>query len=139
VRVASVLLLVAASCASGKAGSGGGSSEGGGGGGGEEGATFKVFYPDQPIDGFHAKVGKRFIVKPVATCTYENGRDARWSMTGAKLESGDLPEGFVIEEGTISGVPKAAGTWNVKVKFAGVVCAGKQEEAVIVAVTIIAK
>ena len=134
-RLASVVLWVAASCATSKAGGGGS----GGGGGGEEGATFKVFYPDQPIDGFHAKVGKRFIVKPVAACTYENGRDARWSMTGAKLDSGDLPEGFVMEEGTISGTAKAPGTWNLKVRFAGVVCAGKQEEAVIVPITIIAK
>lgn len=132
-RIASLVLLVAASCASGKAGGGGG------GGGGEEGATFKVFYPDQPIDGFHAKVGKRFIVKPVATCTYENGRDARWSMIGARLDSGELPDGFVIEEGTISGTPKAAGTWNFTVKFSGVVCAGKQHEAIVIPVTLTAK
>ena len=131
-RLASWVLLVAA-CATGKGGGGGGVAPGG-----EEGATFKVFYPDQPIDGFHAKVGKRFIVKPVATCTYENGRDARWAMTGARLDTGDLPDGFVIEEGTISGTPKAAGTWNFKVKFSGVVCAGKPHDAISIPVTIIA-
>lgn len=133
-RIASLLLMVAASCASGKAGGGGGS-----GGGEDRGATFKVFYPDQPIDGFHAKVGKRFIVKPVATCTYENGRDARWSMTGARLESGELPDGFVIEEGTLSGTPKAAGTWSFKVKFSGVVCAGKQHDEIVIPLSITAK
>ena len=90
------------------------------------------------MDGFHAKVGKRFIVKPVAQCTYDNGRDARWSMTGARVE-GEAPEGFLVEEGTISGTPKAAGTWNFKVKFAGVVCAGKQHDEIVIPVTIIAK
>ena len=135
-RLASLVLMVAAACATGKGGGGGGGATGGG---EEEGATFKVFYPDQPIDGFHAKVGKRFIVKPVATCTYENGRDARWAMTSARLDSGDLPEGFVIEEGTISGTPKAAGTWNFKVKFTGVVCAGKPHDPITIPVTLIAK
>jgi hypothetical protein len=133
-RLASLVLLVAASCASGKGATGGGDGTGV-----EEGATFKVFYPDQPIDGFHAKVGKRFIVKPVATCTYENGRDARWAMTGARLDTGELPDGFVIEEGTISGTPKSAGTWNFKVKFTGVVCAGKPHEPITIPVTLIAK
>jgi len=131
-----MVLMVAASCATGKGGGGGG---GGGGGWSEEGATFKVFYPDQPIDGFHAKVGKRFFVKPVATCTYENGRDGRWSMTGARLDGSELPDGFTLEEGAISGTPKAPGTWNFKVKFSGVICAGKQHEAIIIPVTIIAK
>jgi hypothetical protein len=131
-RGASIVVLLAASCATAKSGSGGGGASDGT-------ATFKVFYPDQPIDGFHAKVGKRFIVKPVATCTYDNGRDARWSMTGAQLDGSELPDGFRMEEGTISGTPKAAGSWNFKVKFSGVVCAGKQEEVVIVPVTIIAK
>ena len=133
-RLASLVLMVAASCATSK-----GATGGGGGGGVEEGATFKVFYPDQPIDGFHAKVGKRFIVKPVATCTYENGRDARWAMTGARLDTGELPDGFVIEEGTISGTPKSTGTWNFKVKFTGVVCAGKPHEPISIPVTLIAK
>ena len=129
------MILVVASCASGKGGGASNNSSGGT----EEGATFKVFYPDQPIDGFHAKVGKKLYVKPVATCTYENGRDARWSMTGAKLDGGELPEGFTMEEGAISGTPKAAGTWNLKVKFSGVVCAGKAHEAILVPVSIIAK
>ena len=133
-RVTSALLLVATSCATGKA-----TSNGGGGGTSEEGATFKVFYPDQPIDGFKAKVGKRFIIKPVAACTYDNGRDARWSMMGARVDTGDLPDDFKIEEGTIAGTPKAVGTWTIKVRFSGVVCAGKQQEDVVVPVVINAK
>jgi hypothetical protein len=136
VRVTNVLLFLAASCATGKSGSGGSTATGEG---GEEGATFKVFYPDQPIDGFRAKVGKRFIVKPVATCTYENGRDARWSMMGAKIVEGELPDGFTIEEGTIAGTAKAPATITLKVSFKGVVCAGKQHEDIIVPVIITAK
>jgi hypothetical protein len=131
VRVASVVLFLAA-CA-GKAASGGGPTTGM-----EEGAVFKVFYPDQPIDGYHAKVGKKFIVKPVATCTYENGRDARWSMTGAKA-TGELPEGFTLEEGVVAGTPKAPGSWTIEVKFNGVTCAGKQSEPILVKVMITAK
>src|SRR5687768_558207 len=124
-------IVVVAACATGKPA---------GGGGGEDGvATFRVFYPDQPADGFKAKVGKRFIVKPVATCTYENGRDARWSMTGARLESGELPADFRIEEGTISGTPKTAGSWSVKVKFSGVTCAGKPHDEIVVPVIITAR
>ena len=104
-----------------------------------ETATFKVFYPDQPADGFKAAVGKRFYVKPVATCTYANGRDARWSMTSARLDAGELPAGFTIEDGAIAGTPKAPGTWSIKVKFAGVLCAGKREAALFVPVIITAR
>lgn len=125
----SLLLIALAACATGKSTSGG---EGGA-------ATFKVFYPDQPPGGFKAKVGKRFSVKPVATCTYENGRDARWKMTGARITTGELPEGVRIEDGTISGTPKAAGTWTVEVTFSGVSCAGSPETDVVIPVTINAR
>jgi len=104
----------------------------------EEGAVFKVFYPDQPVDGYHVKVGKRFIFKPVATCTYENGRDARWSMTGAKVD-GEIPEGFTVEEGTVAGTVKAPGSWSLNVKFNGVTCAGKPSEPIVVKIMITAK
>ncbi|MBA3395632.1 MAG: hypothetical protein H0T89_23515 [Deltaproteobacteria bacterium] len=110
-----------------------------GGGGAEGSATFRVFYPDQPADGFRAKLGKRFFVKPVAQCVYDNGRDARWSMTGARLESGELPPGFTIEEGAISGIAKAPGTWPIKVTFSGVTCAGKPRESITVDVIIAAR
>ncbi len=110
----------------------------GGAGGDGESATFRVFYPDQPADGFRAKLGKRFFVKPVAQCVYGNGRDARWSMTGARLD-GELPAGFTIEEGAISGVAKAPGTWPIKVTFSGVTCAGKPRESITVDVVITAR
>lgn len=126
-----MVLWVAASCATGKAGGSAGGENG------DEAASFRVFYPDQPATGFRAKVGKRFIVKPVATCTYANGRDARWSMTGARVD-GELPAGFTIEEGTIGGTPQAAGTWKFEVRFSGVICAGKAHDEVVVPVTITA-
>jgi len=96
-------------------------------------ATFRVFYPDAP---FKATTGKRFAVKPVGQCVYTNGRDARWSMTGARIESGELAPGLAIEDGAISGIPKQAGTWTVRVKFSGVICAGQATEPQLVDVTI---
>jgi len=107
-----------------------------GGGGGE--ASFRVFYPDAPAGGFHAKLGTKFFVKPVGQCTYDNGRDARWAMTGANIVSGDLPAGFTIEDGAISGTPKQAGSWTVTVEFSGVTCAGTKREPQRVDVTIVA-
>lgn len=102
-------------------------------------ATFRIFYPDAPADGFHAKVGKKLYLKPVGQCVYANGRDARWSMTGAKVERGDLPPGFTIEDGAIAGTPKAAGSWTATVKFSGVICAGATKDPQTVDVTITAK
>src|SRR4029079_13649422 len=81
-------------------------------GGGAAGpAGFRVFYPDMPADGFHAKVGKRFYAKPVGNCRYDDGRDAHWAMTGAKVTTGKLPPGLALEDGAISGVPVEAGTF----------------------------
>jgi len=108
---------------------------GGRGSGGEQ-ATFRVFYPDAPATGFRARVGKRFFVKPVAQCVYDNGHDARWSMTGARLEAGKLPPGLTLEDGAIGGVPVDAGEWTVTVTFSGATCAGKAYDAIAVDVTI---
>jgi hypothetical protein len=104
-------------------------------------ATFKVFYPDAPSStgGFQASVGKKLQLKPVAQCVYGNGRDARWSMTGAKIASGELPDGFTIEDGAISGTPKRAGTWTVTVEFNGVTCAGVTKDPQRVDVTLVIK
>lgn len=124
-----VVLVAVAACATARGAQGGDG----------EGATFRVFYPDQPAGGFRAQVGKRFFVKPVATCTYANGRDARWSMTGARIDGGDLPEGFTLEEGTIAGTAKAPGSWTVQIRFTGVVCAGTPHAEVVVPVTIVAR
>jgi hypothetical protein len=130
-RIANLVLLCAA-CATGR-------SAGGEWIGADEAATFRVFYPDQPPDGFTAKVGKRFFIKPVAACRYDNGRDARWAMTSARLDAGELPAGFTIEDGAIAGTPKAPGTWSVKIKFSGVTCAGKPRDPVVVGVIITAR
>jgi|SRR6185436_1177481 len=104
---------------------------------GDSPASFRVFYPDAPAGGFKAKVGKRFNVKPVAQCTYDNGHDARWSITGARVASGSLPPGLSIEDGAIGGVPAEAGEWTLTVKFAGASCAGKAHEALTIDVKIV--
>lgn len=115
-------------------------------GGGD--ATFRVFYPDPqfrdgsrgvPGDGFKAKVGKKFFLEAVGQCTYTNGREGKWSMTGARLASGKLPPGLSLEEGKISGRPIEAGTWAVAIEFDGVVCAGAKRPAQTIEVTIVAK
>jgi hypothetical protein len=106
-------------------------------GGGD--ATFKVFYPDPPAEGFKAKVGKQFFIKPVAQCVYGNGRDARWSMTGAKLATGKLPPGLTLEEGKISGTPVEAGTFPVVIEFDGVVCGGTKQTNQRVEITIVSQ
>jgi hypothetical protein len=67
-RVAAASLVVLVACATSRGGAAGGES-----------ATFRIFYPDAPVK---AKVGRRVHVKPVGSCVYENGRDARWAMTG---------------------------------------------------------
>ncbi|MEO8705570.1 MAG: hypothetical protein ABI867_36405 [Kofleriaceae bacterium] len=102
-------------------------------GGGDGAATFKILYPDSP---YKTRVGKKLYVKPVGQCVYTNGRDARWSMTGARFE-GEVP-GFVIEDGVISGTPKHAGSWTLHVKFSGVLCAGQAHDPQVVDVTITA-
>jgi hypothetical protein len=100
-------------------------------------ATFRIFYPDAPVK---ATVGKRFQVKPVGSCVYANGRDARWSMTGARV-AGELPPGLAIEDGAIGGVPSKPGPFTIEVTFSGVVCAGtaREPQVVHVPITITAK
>lgn len=104
-------------------------------GGGD--ATFRVFYPDAPQNGFQAKAGKKFFVKPVGECKYKNGRDAKWSMTGARVANGKLPANVTLEEGKISGTPVDAGTFVVGIEFTGVVCAGAKQPPQLVDVTIV--
>jgi hypothetical protein len=99
-------------------------------------ATFRVFYPDAPAAGFPAVVGKRFAIKPVGQCSYPDGRDARWAMTAARVDTGELPPGLTIEDGTIAGTPKQAGSWTMSVRFAGITCGGKSIEPQLVGVTI---
>lgn len=99
-------------------------------------ATFRIFYPDAPATGFPAVAGKRFAIKAVGQCVYSNGRDARWAMTGARIDGGELPAGLTLEDGAIAGTPTEAGSRTVRVRFSGVTCAGKTLDAQLVEITI---
>jgi len=102
-------------------------------GGGTSAASFRVFYPDT-----QTKVGKHFQAKPSAECKYDNGNDARWAATGARVQSGELPPGLAIEDAAIAGVPKKPGSYQVKLLVTGVMCAGKTlpDQEVDVAITV---
>jgi len=119
--------LFAAACSAG--------AHGGAGGGTTSG--FKVFYPDMPAGGFHAKVGKRFYAKPVGNCRYDDGRDAHWAMTGAKVSTGKLPPGLALEDGAISGVPVEAGSFALQIELTGLTCKSQPFDAQTVDVTIV--
>jgi hypothetical protein len=118
--------VIAALAACAHTGAGGGSGGGGGGDGG-----FRVFYPDTK-----AKVGKHFQAKPSAECKREDGTDARWSSTGARVESGELAPGLVIEDAAIGGIATKPGTYSAKITVTGVTCAGKPQPDQTVDVTI---
>jgi hypothetical protein len=107
--------------------------------GGNVAPGFRIFYPDVPADGFHAKVGKRFYAKPVAECRYDTGHDARWTMTGAHVETGHLPPGVTIEDGALAGIPAEAGSFTARIAFSGNACAGKPVEDQGIDVTIVVK
>jgi hypothetical protein len=102
-----------------------GSGAGGGGGGAPGG--FSVTYPDAA--NATAKVGKRFYAKPEARCNYDDGREARWAISGANLGSGELPPGLTLEDGVIAGVPTKAGFYKARIELNGVMCAGKSYDA----------
>jgi hypothetical protein len=102
-----------------------GTGAGGTGGGGESSASFSISYPDAPPEGKSAKTGKRFYAKPEGRCLYENGREARWTIGGARVTSGELPPGLTLEDGVIGGVPTQVGTYRFHVEFVNVMCAGK--------------
>jgi len=106
----------------------------GGGPGGDTGGGFRVFYPDTS-----AKVGKHFQAKPSADCKRDDGTDARWAATGARVASGELPPGLVIEDAAIGGVATKAGTYSAKITVTGVTCAGKPQPDQTVDVTIAVK
>jgi len=116
-----------------------GSGAGGGGGGGGREASFSITYPDAPPTGVSAKTGKRFYAKPEGRCLYENGREARWTMGGARVTTGELPPGLTLEDGVIGGVPSKAGTYSFHIEFSSVMCAGKSYEGQAVDVQITVK
>lgn len=111
-------LVVAAACAA--TGILGACAHTGAAGGGSAG--FSIAYPDAAT----GKAGKKFYAKPEGQCHYDNGRDARWATTGARVTTGELPPGLTIEDGAITGTPKSPGTYRVKITFSGVTCAGKE-------------
>ncbi len=119
-----VLALVCAACARGA------------GGGGASSGAFSVRYPDAPPTGVTAKVGKRFYAKPSAQCFYDNGREASWRMTGARVTAGELPPGLTLEDGVIGGTPKQAGSYQATIEFSEVTCAGKPHSGQVVDVQI---
>jgi hypothetical protein len=121
-------LILCAACARG--------SGAGGGAGGD--ATFSITYPDAPPSGAWAKTGKRFYAKPEGRCLYDNGREARWTIGGARVASGELPPGLTLEDGVIGGVPTKPGTYTFHVEFSSVMCAGKSSvgQAVDVSITV---
>jgi hypothetical protein len=87
-----------------------------------ESGGFRIAYPDAAIAG---KTGKRFYAKPTTQCTYDNGRDAHWAITGAHIETGELPPGVTIEDGAITGTPTKTGEFNARILVTGISCAGK--------------
>lgn len=100
-------------------------------------ADFSIAYPDAARA--TATLGTRFYAKPAARCFYDNGREARWTMSGAHVSSGELPPGLTIEDGMIGGVPTAAGTYRATLELTNVTCAGKPYPAQTVSVQIIVK
>lgn len=113
---------------------GGARGTGGGAAGDEPPGGFHVGYPDAV--NATAKVGRRFYAKPVAQCVYDNGREAHWAITGAKIETGALPSGLTIEDGAITGTPTKPGDYTARIKLTGITCAGKPYPDQAVAVTI---
>lgn len=107
----------------------------GAGGGGAPG-TFSISYPDAPPRGVTARLGKRFYAKPAAQCFYDNGRQASWRMTGARVTTGELPPGLTLEDGVIGGTPKHAGSYRATIEFSDVTCAGKPHPGQVVDVQI---
>jgi hypothetical protein len=81
---------------------------------------FHITYPNDT-----ALLHQHFQVKPEAQCKRDDGSDARWAATGARVASGSLPPGIAIEDGAINGTPTAIGNFKARVVLTGVTCAGK--------------
>ena len=107
----------------------------GAGGGGPEG--FAITYPDAAHA--TAKTGSHFYAKPEGRCNYDDGREARWTMTSTHVVSGELPPGLTIEDGVIGGVPTKAGTYEARIELRGVMCAGKPYDGQTVDIAITVK
>lgn len=97
---------------------------------------FTITYPDAPATGVKANRGERFYAKPTAQCFYDNGREAAWRMTGARVTAGALPPGLALEDGVIGGTPKQRGSYQATIEFSEVTCAGKAHPGQVVDVQI---
>jgi hypothetical protein len=101
--------------------------------------SFRVFFPDARA-GDHADIvvkhGAHVQLKPSAQCHYDDGKDARWTITGARIADGKLPPGLTLEDGAIVGAAKEAGNWQASIAFSGITCAGKAQPDVTLAVSI---
>jgi hypothetical protein len=86
-------------------------------------ASFSIAYPGARP----GKVGKKYYAPATGQCHYDNGRDAHWAITGARVASGELPAGVTIEDGAITGTPTKPGDYHAQVVITGVTCAGKPE------------
>jgi hypothetical protein len=124
------VLVLCAACARG--------TGAGGAGAGEE-SSFSVSYPDAPATGTSAPLRKRFYAKPEGRCLYDNGREARWTIGGARVVKGELPPGLTLEDGVIGGVPTQMGTYRFQIELSNITCAGKPYEGQAVDVQITVK
>jgi hypothetical protein len=106
-------------------------------GAGGESAGFSISYPDAAHA--TAKVGSHFGAKPEGRCNYDDGREARWTTTGARVASGELPPGLTLEDGVIGGVPTKTGSYQARIELSGVMCAGKAYDTQIVDIGITVK
>jgi hypothetical protein len=95
-------------------------------------AGFSIAYPGAGS----GKVGKKYYAPATGQCHYDNGRDARWTITGASVSTGALPDGVTIVDGTITGTPTKPGTYHAQITLTGVTCGGKEEPDQIVDVAI---
>jgi hypothetical protein len=108
-------------------------------GGADDPGAFRVFYPDARAGApaaFSIKHGAHVQLKPSAQCHYPDGKDARWTMTGARVVDGELPPGLALEDGAIVGAAKLGGSWQATIVFTGVTCAGKAQPDANLAVAI---
>lgn len=101
--------------------------------------SFRVFYPDaETTRGLVVRVGERIQAKPAAQdCKGTDGIEARWATTGARVTTGELPPGIVIEDGALAGVATTPGTYQVTIRFSGVTCASAPTDDKLVHLTII--
>ena len=86
-------------------------------------AGFSIAYPGAGS----GKVGKKYYAPATGQCHYDNGRDARWAITGARVTGGELPAGLTLEDGAITGTPTKPGVYHAQITLTGVTCAGKEQ------------